>query len=353
MKETKHQFYSLGINYKRVAGIFLFFLVNIFLVEINAQNCYPSDKLPAHIVALTDFGQRAEWSLDGKTIYFLDKPGGDVWAVDIKNKKAKQITTSAQRPDGYGYYRVVVLSNGDLLLCGGMERHKLEFEVLNKSLVGPAQKIPFEEVDEGPAVSRKTMKIAWTLPGQRQIFTGKIEYKNGKPSIIEKQLLVDSKNVVTQSGEKYDDILESQNWRGKNEDELIFAQYESGTSFRSEVLGIDLATKVIINYSKDALSYDEPEGIYPGGKFTLVESDKHNISQGTSTIDIYKLTLDGTGKNYERLTYFSDLKGYRSSNPVISDNGRYMAFQGSFAGSEAGGGCGIYLFDLRKYKQKK
>jgi Tol biopolymer transport system component len=134
---------------------------------------------------------------------------------------------------------------------------------------------------------------------------------------------------------------------------LIFAQYKRGTSFRSEVFGIETLTGKIINYSKDSLAYDEPEGIYPNGKYTLVESDKHNIISGTSTIDIYKLKLDGTGKNYQRLTYFADEKGYRSSNPVISDDAKMMSFQGSYAGSEAGGGCGIYLFDFGKFEKGK
>jgi len=48
--------------------------------------------LPAHITPLTDFGQRSEWSLDGKQVYFVDKAGGDVWVVDIRTKKTRQIT---------------------------------------------------------------------------------------------------------------------------------------------------------------------------------------------------------------------------------------------------------------------
>jgi Tol biopolymer transport system component len=157
---------------------------------------------------------------------------------------------------------------------------------------------------------------------------------------------------VTDEGIKYEDILESQSWRGKKEDELIFAQYKRGAAFRSEVFGIQLVTKKIINYSKAPDTYDEPEGIFPNGKSILVECDLHKPTSGTSTIDIYKLKLDGTGKNYQRLTFFADLKGYRSSNPVVSDDGKFMAFQGSYAGSEAGGGCGIYLFDLKAFKPK-
>jgi hypothetical protein len=322
--------------------ILTFLFLNTFF--LNGQGCFPKDKLPKNILQLTTFGQRAEFSKNGKVIFFLDKPGGDVWSIDIKTRKLLQVTNQNDRPQGYGYYRVMSLSNGDLLLCGGYERHRLDFEVLNKNLLGKPIKILNEELDEGPAVSRKSMKIAWTLPGQLEIYSGILTYENGRPKIINKSKIIDHKNVVTDEGLQYDDILESQCWRGKKEEELIFAQYKRGSSFRCEVMGLNVTTGKIINYSKAPDFYDEPEGIFPNDEYITVECDKHNIQSNTSTIDIYKLKLDGQGKDIERLTFFSDLKGYRSSNPVISDNGKFMAFQGSYAGSEAGGGCGIYLY---------
>ncbi|MGL4630002.1 MAG: hypothetical protein ACRCVT_02255, partial [Leadbetterella sp.] len=117
-------------------------------------------------------------------------------------------------------------------------------------------------------------------------------------------------------------------------------------AFRSEVMGVNLQSKEIINYSKSPLTYEEPEGIFPNKKFILVESDKHAPTTGTSTIDIYKLNLEGKTNIMDRITFFADVPGYRSSNPVISDDGKWMAFQGSFSGSEAGGGCGIYLMEM-------
>jgi Tol biopolymer transport system component len=103
----------------------------------------------------------------------------------------------------------------------------------------------------------------------------------------------------------------------------------------------------MINYSKAPNQYDEPEGMFPDGVYTLVECDRHN-PMGTSMIDIYKLKLDGTGKDYRRLTYFNELEGFRSSNPTISDDGKWMAFQASRSGTAAGAGCGIYLMDLHE-----
>ena len=319
--------------------------------ELHGQGCFPENKLPSHITALTNFGQRAEWALDGKQVYFLDKAGGDVWVVDIKTKKTRQITKPEDRPQGHGYYRVVCLANGDLLLGCGAERHKLYFRVLDKKFKNHPKNIIGEELDEGPAVSRKSMKIAWTLPSQQQIYSGEIAYSDGQPKIIKKKLLVDNKNVVTVDGVKHEDILESQNWRPENEEELIFAQYRRGDGFSSEVFGVNLITGKIINYSKAPDTYDEPEGIFPDGEYTLMESDKHKPTNGTSTIETYKLKLDGTGKDYKRLTFFTDVKGYRASNPVVRDDAKFIAFQGSEANSEAGAGCGLYLFDIGKFEK--
>jgi Tol biopolymer transport system component len=195
------------------------------------------------------------------------------------------------------------------------------------------------------------MKIAWTLPGQQQIYAGEIAYYDGQPKIVNKKLVVDNKNVVADDGVKYEDIIESQNWRPTNEEELIFAQYRRGDGFYSEVFGINLKTSKIINYSKSHDTYDEPEGIFPDGEYTLVESDKHKPSKGISTIETYKLKLDGTGNNYKRLTFFTDVEGYRASNPVVSHDAKYIVFQGSTANSDAGVGCGLYLFDINKFEK--
>ncbi len=63
--------------------------------------------------------------------------------------------------------------------------------------------------------------------------------------------------------------------------------------------------------------YEEPEGIFPDGKHTLVECDRHaslgKEFKGLQYIDIHKLTLDGSGK-YERITHFNDYPGWKATN---------------------------------------
>jgi Tol biopolymer transport system component len=111
---------------------------------------------------------------------------------------------------------------------------------------------------------------------------------------------------------------------------------------------VDLTTKKVVNYSNAPDQYDEPEGIYPDGQFTLVECDKQN-HRGSGYADIWKLKLDGSGE-YERITYFTEYPGYRGSNPVVSDDGRFMAFQMAKSSDQAGVGYGIFVMDLKKAK---
>ena len=99
-----------------------------------------------------------------------------------------------------------------------------------------------------------------------------------------------------------------------------------------------------MNYSQAPDRYDEPEGIYPDGRHTLVECDKHN-DEGPGHVDLWKLALDGSG-DYERITHFSDQMQFKASNPVVSDDGRFIAFQVPKVGLAAGVGEGLYLLDL-------
>ncbi len=119
----------------------------------------------------------------------------------------------------------------------------------------------------------------------------------------------------------------------------------------TEVFGLNIETGKVTNYSNAPNQYDEPEGIFPDGKYTTVECDRHN-PKGPQYDDIYKLALDGSGK-IERLTFFADYPGYKASNPVISDDGKYMAFQYAKAGDWAGIGRGILIFDLLEYEKTK
>jgi hypothetical protein len=304
---------------KRKIPLILFFIVFFRLSICVGQGCFPVDKLPSHISALTDFGERAEWSLDGKIIYYLDHAGGEVWAIDILTKELKQITKLEDRPQDHGYFRVFVMWNGSLLLGHGDERHKLHFQILDAGLKQSPWAIEGEFFDEGAAVSRISNKIAWTYPGQRQIYTGEFHYSSdGKPTIRNKKLILDNSNkpIIDEEGMTYSFIIETQDFNPKNENILIWNQYLSNEySFRSEVMSINLLTGNIENLTNSPHTYDEAENIFPSGEYIAVESDRHRPAKDVGGIDIYKFRLDGATETYERLTYCYRFKGLPFKQP--------------------------------------
>ena len=144
-----------------------------------------------------------------------------------------------------------------------------------------------------------------------------------------------------------------QSFRPPEEEELIWAQYghtEDGV-FTAETMGTHLETGETVNYSKAPGQYDEPEGMFPGGVHTLIECDHHD-QKGTSKIELYRLRLDGTGKDSVRLTHFSEVEGFRASNPVVRDDRRLIAFQESQSNPPPGTGDGLYLLDLEKLPEE-
>ncbi len=75
----------------------------------------PADHLPPHITQATWFGERADFSHDGKKILFLTKTFGDAMEVDLATKRIRNLT--AHFPH-HGYARALYLPNGDILLSG-------------------------------------------------------------------------------------------------------------------------------------------------------------------------------------------------------------------------------------------
>jgi hypothetical protein len=62
-------------------------------------------------------------------------------------------------------------------------------------------------------------------------------------------------------------------------------------------------------------------------------------------LGIWKLSLDGR-REWERLTEFNRFPGCKASNPVASEDGRYMAFQMARSRDPARVGYGIFLYDF-------
>jgi hypothetical protein len=334
---------------KRLSAIVLagIFVSNCFAEPQSKEDKSPLDELPPWITRVTHFGQRADWSHDGKRILFIEKTFGDVYEVEVATRIIRPMTHHYYHE---GYTRALYLPNGDILLSGARkfdvdnprasrDEKNAELWVLKKDLSDPPAALG-ENCKEGPAVSRKHKRIAWAL--RDKFYMADIVYEDGVPKLTNKRMIKDKKDFPFKCG------IETQNFRPPDEKELIFSAYGYQGS---EVAGLNIETGEVVNYSNAPDQYDEPEGIFPDGKFTTVECDRHN-PKGTHYIDIYKLALDGSGRT-RRLTHFNDYPGYKASNPVISDDGRYMAFQYARKGDWAGVGKGILIFDLHLYEKMK
>ncbi len=313
----------------------------------------PADHLPSHIRRLTAFGERPDWSADGKKILFLSKTFGDAMEYDLATGA---ITNRTAHFAHYGFARALYLSNGDILLTGpqafdpknpGRARRECYLYILDQSGKKPA--VPLGVLcNEGPAVSRHRLHIAWSewsdpKPGenlsQSKMFEGDIVYTDGVPALTNRKLILDIADLGMHA------TMETQNFRPPGETELTFSAY-SGGGQKCDVMLIDLATKKFANLTHSPEIYDEPEGIYPDGKYTLVECDAAHPG-GIGRIDLWRLKLDGSGE-YVRLTHFGDYPGYKCSNPVVSDDGHFIAFQMGHSGESAGVGHGIFVYDLTK-----
>ena len=335
----------------------------IFVASIGASFAQSDldsllNNLPPHIRQISHFGERADWSLDGKKILFLEKTFGDVFEVEVETGIIKPMTHHFFHE---GFVRALYLSNGDILLSGSptfnsddpwksRDARNTELWVLKKDLSEPPTKLGIH-CKEGPAVSRTKMKIGWSLG--TTIYTGEIVYEENKPKLKSwKPLFQSSEMPAPVKG--WD--IETQNFRPYNEEELIFYAFGGNFGFQAEVMSYNIETKEYRNYSRSEKSYDEAEGSFPDGLSTLIESNRHRANyKGMKeflTLDIYKLLLDGSG-DVERMTFFNDNPSYKASNPVVSDDGKYMAFQYAHAEDAAGVGKGILIFDIEAWEKQK
>ncbi len=194
-------------------------------------------------------------------------------------------------------------------------------------------------------VSRRSLRIAWTrsdypdrvVLGRSEIWTGEIAFEGGVPQLVNRTKLLDRSDF------HYLAFLETQDFRPPEERELIFTAYAYKGG---EVMGIELESGVLHNYSQN-WGYDEAEGVFPDGRFVAVEREPDTLTlMPRGHIDIWRTPLDGSAHS-QRLTHFSDFAGFGANNPVVSPDGRWMAFGLRLAEGSHGNGQGIFLFDLR------
>src|SRR5215203_2702623 len=173
----------------------------------DAREGSPVDHLPPHITRLTSFGERADWSHDGKKILFLSKTFGDAMEIDLQTRAIRNLT--AHYPH-HGYTRATYLANGDILLSGPEQydpknvreaRVQCFLYVLDKSGRKPAQPLG-TKCSEGAAVSRRRMHIAWThvaaeypeemAAGTSRMQEADVVIEDGKPRLANQRIIINS-----------------------------------------------------------------------------------------------------------------------------------------------------------------
>ena len=207
-----------------------------------------------------------------------------------------------------------------------------------------------QKMSEGAAISKKSPKISFSvLPAQNpelpeghsQLFVAELDLSGPSPQLTNTQMVYESKDpsCTLEAQDFYDD-----------DKKMTFTCYEPHSA--ASVMGIDLETRQVRNLSQAPGTYNETEGIFPDGRYSAVEGDRqcqHYASGcGSGNIDIWKLRLDGNGKDFTRITHFNDYEGGKASNPVLSTDGRFMAFQTARATDPAGVGYGILLYWFKK-----
>jgi hypothetical protein len=312
----------------------------------------PETSLPSHIRQITGFGERASWSPDDKRIAFMGKSFGDAFEVDLATGLTRLLTGHFVHP---GFLRVQYLPGGDLFLIGARtftdirstRSRDQEMWVMKKDAKAPP--VPLNhKISEGVAISRRGPRIAWSnthgqypellAEGESVIYVADIVEKDGLPALANKKEVLRARAPEC--------TLEAQDFR-HDDRELVYTCYRSPFA---DVLGVDLQTGAVTTYRKLAGEYNEVEGISPDGRWTLVESSREQGGperQNSRYIDIWKLTLEPDSQEFTRVTRWGDYESYKASNPVVSGDGKRIAFQSARNDEPAGVGHGLFVLTLK------
>jgi hypothetical protein len=290
---------------------------------------------------LTDFGERPVWSPDGGRIAFMDKEFGNAYELVLATGETQCITCEFEHQ---GFLRVHYMKDGDYLLLGP-KKFTSTFRSRyfgNGFFWMPADRSSppkwlGEEHYEGVAISRESRLIAYAKTWLSHPFL--IPSK-----IYVAELTPDGEITGRRVVHRTMQLVEAQDFLPGDKG-LTFARYTPNY----DVMVLDIETGKAVNNSQSPAS-EEPEGIFPGGEFTLMESDRHSGQPGEMDLDIYMLRLDGTGKDVRRLTHFTDTPGEKANNPVVSPDGCKIAFMKARKSEDRykaqGEGAGIFLLEF-------
>lgn len=312
----------------------------------------PLDALPANLSMLTHFGERADFSPDDRRVAFMAKSFGDAFVIDLATREIRCLTCNVP---GAAFLRVMHLATGDYLLIGPDHFEDVHVsrsrdnELWFLSARPGSRPVKLgQRMSEGAAVSKTSNRIAFAVghaqdasvpAGATELVVAEVDASAAPPRLANRRVVHRSATSAC--------TLEAQDFFDQDR-RMTFTCYEPDG--KASVWTLDLATGATLNQSAAIGDYNEVEGIFPDGRSTCVESDRQSRDYGESAsfrnIDIWRLRLDGTGRRFTRLTHFNDYEGWKASNPVVSRDGRRMAFQVARTADEAGVGYGLLLMRL-------
>jgi len=332
--------------------------LSLTLVAMQAQDRRqpgnPLDHLPPNVEMLTHFGERADVSPDNQRVAFMAKSFGDAMVIDLATRTIRCLTCNVPAAV---FLRVMHLVSGDYILIGPDHFEDIRTSRARDNELWYLSKAPgskpvkfHEKMSEGVAISKSSMTVAYSqihaqvpeiAEGASRLIVADVKIADGIATLENRRTVYESKNESC--------TLEAQDFFDRDT-KMTATCYEPGGL--ASVMVLDLATGAMTNMSRAPGTYNEVEGIFPGGEYTCVEGDRQVAelggTHGSGNIDIWKLRLDGTGNDFVRLTHFNDYEGGKASNPVASSDGRFLAFQAARTSDPAGVGYGILLYWLDK-----
>src|SRR5437773_1641899 len=251
----------------------------------------PLDHLPPNFEILTHFGERADISPDNLRVAFMAKSFGDAMVIDLKTREIRCLTCNVPAAV---FLRVMHLASGDYILIGPDHFENIRVsrtrdnELWFLSRERGSKPVKFhEKMSEGVAVSKTGLKVAYSqtheqapdvAPGASRLVVADVKLESGGATLVNKKIVYESAdNRCT---------LEAQDFYDRDAKMTATCYEPQGLA---SVMGLDVATGVMTNFSKAPGTYNEVEGIFPDGRYTCVEADRQvdtlGGARGSGNID--------------------------------------------------------------------
>ena len=327
----------------------------------------PYGDAPWNVRRLTPAGERAAFSPDGTRLAYIERQFGDAFEIDLRTGVERNLTSAFPNA---GFLRVQYLRDGNYVLTGprtfvdaNVSRwNDAGLWVLKADLASPPTWLG-QTLFEGVAVAERSDRIAFAVthrqhpdrfpasqfPGGTgsKLYTADVRYDAaGTPYLADV-----AERFSTTQGIEAQDFTDEDN-------RVTVPRYLSAAATYS----VDLYAGTWRPLRYVSGEYNEPEGLFPGGSATLLESSRDKgAGRGSSQyIDLWKLDLAAAAKGsasrgdasltgysgMSRLTRWGDIDGFKATNAVVSPDGRFVAFQTARRGLEVGAGEGIFLMAL-------